>query len=261
VRKLNVRELYPIIKAIQFRDHCSMTFNNEGLRLIVDDQHNEQCNCYLRTDIFTDYNLHSPNQVHLRVQLNTLAESLNAFSGQSAILTMHYNGEGEPLVMNVEDEGVVFTCGINTLVPQHILDFEFDSLQVLGRIVLDPNALRNVIRELDPNAPAVLLTLNRNGISLVTEGELGRIRVRIPARSEQVELLECGEEQIRYHYRLSLVKRMQSVIALSNKVSLRIDYRGVLDAQFLVPISENKHIFIDFMCVADNDLQGAGDIA
>jgi len=46
-------------------------------------------------------------------------------------------------------------------------------------VVLSPNVLRNVIREMDGSAAAVLVTLNRSGISFATEGELGKIRVGI----------------------------------------------------------------------------------
>ncbi len=49
-----------------------------------------------------------------------LQECLNVFSGQSAILKAHYDVEGEPLVMNVEDEGIVYTCSIKTLVAREV---------------------------------------------------------------------------------------------------------------------------------------------
>jgi len=72
--------------------------------------------------------------------------------------------------------------------------------------------------------------------------------MKIPARSDQVELVECGDVPIRYNYRLTLIKRMSQVVALSNKVSLRVDYRGVLDVSvplYFVQLS-SSHLAYQF---------------
>ncbi len=47
----------------------------------------------------------------------------------------------------------------------------------MGRVVLTPNSLRNIIRELDATATSVKITLTQEHVVFNTDGDLGKTRV------------------------------------------------------------------------------------
>lgn len=111
-----------------------MTVCNEGIRIIVDDQHHEQGSAYFKYDQFSEFTLRS-GTVHIRIPMTVfmvflvvlffkyiliLKEALNVFASNSTALRMYYEGEGEPLIICMEDEGIVFNCAINTQIPSPV---------------------------------------------------------------------------------------------------------------------------------------------
>ena len=55
----------------------------------------------------------------------------------------------------------------------------------------------------------------------------------MPANAPHTEHLTCKEERVCFQYRSIQIKRLAESVRLSNKVSLRIDQRGVLCVQVL----------------------------
>lgn len=249
----NARDLYPVVKALMFRENGAVDISENGLRIIVDDQNCLQAIAYVKAEIFSHYVLQT-QAVTFRISIGVLAECLNVFGVSSnTALKMTYDGHGEPLKVLLEKDGIVVKCVIKTQNPDVVLDFDFDSTSTPAKVIMKPQKLKEAFQELDSSSPTVGFRINRRFISISTEGDLGRIKTEFPHHSEQIERLECVDE-VEHKYRSSLVKRMTPSLNLCNKVSLRIDDRGVLSVQFMIEHSNNNHIFIEFFCVPDADV-------
>uniref|UniRef100_A0A158R4U6 Cell cycle checkpoint protein RAD1 n=1 Tax=Syphacia muris TaxID=451379 RepID=A0A158R4U6_9BILA len=249
----NALDFQHVVKALIFREYATFDVSSNGLRLIVDDQSCLQSVAYIQKEIFSLFQI-GESTVSLRIPIAVLAESLSVFgSGNNVALKMTYDGEGEPLKIMLEKDGIVVKCIIRTQNPDVILDFDFGAFGILAKVILKPQKLKEVLQDLDASSPTVDIKVSRHGIYVSTEGEMGKIRAEFPQRSEQIEHLDCSED-VEHKYRLALIKRMLPSLTLSQKVSLRIDSRGVLSLQFMIESSESSHIFIEFFCVPDAEV-------
>jgi hypothetical protein len=86
----------------------------------VDDQHNQQASAYFKYEQFSDFNLRVI-VCNLRIPINVFMvlevinifyiifpnkETLNMFASNTAVFRMWYEGEGCPLMICIEDEGL-----------------------------------------------------------------------------------------------------------------------------------------------------------
>jgi hypothetical protein len=58
-----------------------------------------------------------------------------------------------------------------------MLDFEFSDTSVLCKAILNPNPLREILRDLDTTAETVVIIFTPNYLSFYTVGGLGKIKV------------------------------------------------------------------------------------
>ena len=49
---------------------------------------------------------------------------------------MCYGGYGHPLVLTLEEDGVLTNCSLKTLEPDAVLDFDFCSSNVINKIIM-----------------------------------------------------------------------------------------------------------------------------
>ncbi|KAH7727753.1 repair protein Rad1/Rec1/Rad17 containing protein [Aphelenchoides avenae] len=253
VHKDNARELYPLLKGLMFREHCSVTICQGGIRVIVDDQHHQQATVYLKYDLFTHFDVQDGPTIQLRIPMSAFTECLNVFASQTSSLKMYYDGEGHPLVLHLNDDGITFVCEITTQIPEAVLDFDFNPDDLVAKVISRPQLIREVFRDFDSSSPTVRISVTPAEFAFYTTGDLGKVKIAIPSHSEHLEVLDCVVDRVSYQYRLALIKRMVPSLALCSRVSFRIDNRGVLSIQFLVPQAGQQTVFVEFYCVADND--------
>uniref|UniRef100_F1LDQ1 Cell cycle checkpoint protein RAD1 n=2 Tax=Ascaris suum TaxID=6253 RepID=F1LDQ1_ASCSU len=254
----NAREVHPIVRALMFREHATIDVTNNGLRVIVDDQSCLQAIAYVKSDLFSSFIVREPS-VTFGIPIAILTECLSVFgTGANTALKMTYSGYGEPLKVMLEKDGIVVKCVIRTQNPDVVLDFDFDASKIPIKVIMKPQKLKEAFHEFDSSSSTVTVKVNRRMLCLSTEGDLGKIKTEFPQHSEQIERLECKEE-VEYSYRLCLIKRLTPSLNLCQKVSLRIDYRGILSVQFMIEQSDNNHIFIEFFCVPDADIYGGNE--
>ncbi|VDO27752.1 unnamed protein product, partial [Onchocerca flexuosa] len=224
---------------------CVIDISKNGLRIVVDDQNCVQGIAYFKSDIFTEFILNE-DVVTFRIPLSIFTECLNAFgAGVSTVMKMTYDGYGEPLKVMLEKNGIVAKCLIKTQNPDIVLDFDFNPANVAAKVIMKPWMLKETFHELDHSSPTVGFRVDRFSLSVITEGDMGKIKTKFPHYSEQIERLECKHD-VEFTYRLNLVKRMTSPLDICSKLSLRIDHRGILSTQFMVEHNENNHIFLEF---------------
>ncbi|CAG9534166.1 unnamed protein product [Cercopithifilaria johnstoni] len=246
----DARDLHQALRALDFRENCVIDISKNGLRIVVDDQNCVQGIAYFKSDLFTEFILNE-DVVTFRISLPVFTECLSAFgAGVSTVLKMTYDGFGEPLKVMIEKDGIVARCLIKTQNPDIVLDFDFNPGTVAAKVIMKPWMLKETFHELDQSSPSVGFKVDRFSLSVITEGDLGKIKTKFPHYSEQIERLECKQD-VEFTYRLSLVKRMTPSLDICSKLSLRIDHRGILAVQFMVEHNENNHIFLEFFCIPD----------
>lgn len=93
------------------------------------------------------------------VSLPTIAYFI-LLSGTSTALRMCYCGYGYPLTLFLEEGGVVTVCKINTQEPEETLDFDFCSTNVVNKIILQSEGLREAFAELDMTSDVLQITMS-----------------------------------------------------------------------------------------------------
>ncbi|XP_044148675.1 cell cycle checkpoint protein RAD1 [Bufo gargarizans] len=256
----NVRNLSNILKAIHFKDHASCFATSNGLKVTVENAKCLQANAFIQAGIFQEFNVREDSVV-FRINLTVLLDCLTIF-GASAVpatctaLKMGYQGYGHPLTLFLEEGGVVTVCKIHTQEPEETLDFDFCSTNVLNKIILQSEGLREAFSELDMTSDFLQITMSpeKPYLRLSTFGNAGSAHLDYPKDSDLIEAFHCTQTQTN-RYKISLLKPSTKALALSCKVSIRTDNRGFLSLQYMVRNEDGQICFVEYYCCPDEDLQ------
>ncbi|KAI1721692.1 repair protein rad1/Rec1/Rad17 domain-containing protein [Ditylenchus destructor] len=252
MHKVNARELYSVLKAIAFMEYCTMVATTDGLKIVVDDHHHQQASVYLDFDKFADF-MCNAQSLNIRFPINPLIELLNVFTSNMASLRMYYDGEGEPLVASVDDEGAVFHCAIATHFPVTLMEIDFAAKPAIVKVIMQPHVIREIVREIDISSATVKIIVTKSIIAFYTDGDLGMIKTEIPSHSDLIESFEAPDKRMVFCYKLTLIRRMLGFFVACNKVSMQINEDSVLNCQFLIPHSEKHTMYADSTCFAIQD--------
>ncbi|XP_015194516.1 cell cycle checkpoint protein RAD1 isoform X2 [Lepisosteus oculatus] len=226
----NVRSLSNILKAISFKDHSLFTATPNGLKVTVEDSKCLQANAFIQAEIFQDYFI-KEDSVGFTVNLTVLLDCLTIFGGNvvpgvTTALRMCYGGYGYPLTLFLEEEGVVTVCKINTMEPEDPIDFDFCSTNVTNKVILQSDSLREAFSELDMTSEVLQITMS--------------------------------PDKPYFRYKMSLLKPSTKALALSCKVSVRMDNRGFLSLQYLVRNEDGQICFVEYYCCPDEEVEEPG---
>ncbi|PSN41823.1 Coronin-1C [Blattella germanica] len=136
---------------------CFATDN--GLKVTVEDSKCIQASAFIQKEVFQKYILND-EQVAFKINLSVLVECLNIFGGTATALKMCYQGYGYPLTMLLEENGVITDCSIKTLEPEDVMDFNFAASNVLNKIILRSECLKEVFAELDTSSDLIEILLS-----------------------------------------------------------------------------------------------------
>ncbi|XP_051907263.1 cell cycle checkpoint protein RAD1 [Hippocampus zosterae] len=255
----NARNLSNILKAIAFKDHALFTATPNGLKVTVEDSKCLQANAFIQAAIFQEFTI-KEDLVGLQINLTVLLDCLSIFGGStvpgmSTALRLCYRGYGHPLTLFLEEGGVVTVCKINTQEPEEPIDFEFCSSNVTNKVILLSESLKEAFSELDMTSEVLQITmsLSQPYFRLSTFGNAGSAHYDYPKDSDMMELFHCTTTQTN-KYKMSLLKPSTKALALSSKVSVRTDSRGVLSLQYLVRNDDGQICFVDYYCCPDEEV-------
>ncbi|XP_077319002.1 cell cycle checkpoint protein RAD1 [Lithobates pipiens] len=258
----NARNLSNILKAINFKDHAACFATSNGLKFTVENAKCLQANAFIQAGIFQEFSIQEESVI-FRINLTVLLDCLTIF-GASAVpatptaLKMCYSGYGHPLMLFLEEGGVMTVCKINTQEPEETLDFDFCSTNVVNKIILQSEGLKEAFSELDMTSDFLQITMSptKPYFRLSTFGNAGSAHLDYPKDSDLIEAFHCTETQTN-RYKLSLLKPSTKALALSCKVSIRTDNRGFLSLQYMVRNEDGQICFVEYYCCPDEDLQDA----
>ena len=124
--------------------------------------------------------------------------------------------------------------------------------------------LQSVFSEIDFTSEIleIMVSTGKPYLRFSTYGLTGSTHIDFSRDSDLIESFCCelgapeedsqpGARRMRCRYRLALMKPVCKPLALATRVSLRIEARGFLSMQFMVPADDAKVSFIEFFCVPD----------
>ncbi|XP_054571306.1 cell cycle checkpoint protein RAD1 isoform X2 [Eptesicus fuscus] len=239
----NVRNLSTVLKAIHFRDHATCFATKNGIK----------------AGIFQEFKVQE-EPVTFRINLTVLLDCLSIFGsspmpGTLTALRMCYQGYGCPLMLFLEEGGVVTVCKINTQEPEETLDFDFCSTNVINKIILQSEGLREAFSELDMTSEVLQITMSPDKpyFRLSTFGNAGSSHLDYPKDSDLMESFNCNETQVN-RYKISLLKPSTKALVLSCKVSIRTDNRGFLSLQYMIRNEDGQICFVEYYCCPDEEV-------
>ncbi|POI27286.1 hypothetical protein CIB84_008964 [Bambusicola thoracicus] len=225
----NARNLSSLLRAVHFQDHATCFATANGLRVTVEDAKCIQANAFIQAEIFQEFHVQEES-VMFRINLAVLLDCLTIFGasslpGTSTALRMCYRGYGYPLMLFLEEGGVVTVCRINTQEPEDLLDFNFCSTNVVNKIILQSEGLREAFSELDMTSEVLQITMS--------------------------------PDKPYFRYKISLLKPSTKALALSCKVSIRTDNRGFLSLQYMIRNEDGQICFVEYYCCPNEEITEA----
>ncbi|XP_033123280.1 cell cycle checkpoint protein RAD1-like isoform X2 [Anneissia japonica] len=215
----NAKNISNVLKAILSKDKELATIfaTENGLKVTVEDSKCVQANAFLQAAIFQSYVIRE-DSVTFKISLSVLQECLTIFGGGSSqggnpALKICYAGYGSPLLLMLEENGVLTDCSIKTLEPDETLDFNFTSANVINKIIMKSD---------------------------------------FPRESDLVESFQCTQTQSN-RYKLSLLKPSVKALMVSCKVSIRTDHRGFLSLQYMIRNEDGQISFVEYYCAPDEE--------
>lgn len=249
----NARNLSHILKAIHFKDVATVFVTENGLKVTVEDSKCLQANAFIQSSVFDEFEVHE--DATFCISLNVLQECLTIFGSNSISATslkMLYQGYGSPLILTLVEDNITTDCSIKTQEPEETLDFEFCAANVVNKIIMKADCLKDAFNELDVSSETLRITMSPNKpfFRLTSTGIIGRTDNDIHKDSDMVESFQCSQPQTN-QYQLTLLKPSVRAINLASKVCIRMDNRGFLSFQYMIKNENGQICFVEYYCCPD----------
>ncbi|XP_064612700.1 cell cycle checkpoint protein RAD1-like [Liolophura sinensis] len=255
----NVRNVSNILKAIHFKDTATVFASSMGFKVTVEDAKCVQANAFIQAGIFHEFVI-KEEQVTFKINLTVLMDCLTIFganpsAGSTTSLKMCYAGYGSPLTLLLEEEGVLTDCSIKTLEPDEVLDFNFCSTNVINKIIMKSECLKEAFSELDMTSDVleIIMSPDHPYFRLSTFGYAGSAYSDFSKDSDMVESFQCDQLQTN-RYKLSLLKPSVKALGLSSRISIRTDNRGFLSLQYMIKAEDGQVCFVEYYCAPDEEM-------
>lgn len=255
----NARNISQLLKAVHFKDTATICASENGLKVTVEESKCVQANAYVQSILFKDYHVREEN-VNFKINLNVLLECLNIFGnsnipGITTALKMCYSGYGSPLILVLEEGGVLTDCHIHTQEPESLLNFDFSAANVISKVIMKSEVLKEIWNDLDLNSETLEITISpdKPNLRFSTISHLGTINLDFSKDSDMIETFNCSKQQSN-RYKISLLKPSFKALIQSTKISIRNDDRGFLCLQYMIKIEDGHVCFVEYFCTPDEDI-------
>lgn len=259
----NAKNLSNLLKPIFFKGTATVFVSSNGLKFTVEDSKFIQASAFVQSSIFQEF-IFTEESATFNINLHVLLECLHIFGlsstkdvNSNTALKMSYSGHGSPLKLLLAEEGDILTeCSIVTHEPEEVLDFNFNSTDVLNKIIFKSTALNIAFQELDMTSEYILITMSPDApfFRISTRGCSSTVQIDYPKDSEMIETFECQQTQSN-RYRTSLLKPSCKALIASTKVSIRMDERGFLSLQYMILNDDGQVCFVEYLCAPIEELE------
>ncbi|XP_023245775.1 cell cycle checkpoint protein RAD1 [Copidosoma floridanum] len=247
----NLKTVIQLLRSINFKESATCYASENGLKITVEEAKCMQASAYIPIKLFEEFTL--TEDIIFRINLNVFVECLSMFwpsinaQGSAVALEMHYKGEGHPVTILIEEDGIIVDCSLKTQDPDEILDFNLDPESVVNKVLLHSELLKDVLQELDPSSTHLELLLSPKApyFMLSTVGVAGECHVELPHNTELIETFQCKKEA-KSKYLLSHIRPAMKAMSCSNKVSLRTNEASLLCFQYMIKTDDGIVCFIEY---------------
>ncbi|XP_024867988.1 cell cycle checkpoint protein RAD1-like [Temnothorax curvispinosus] len=239
----NLKIVTQLLKAINFKETATCLGSENGLKITVEDAKCMQASAYIPSTVFDEFEL--KEDVTFSLSLNILVECLCMFwptsQEDSVNVQIFYKGTGYPVSVIIEEDGVITDCSLKTLEVDALLDFHLEAENVVNKVVLRTELLKDVMAELDPTSELVELRLSPEEpyFRISTEGLGGICHIDLPRDSDLIDTFQCTSTATS-NFKLAHIKPAMKALSCANKVSLRTNNAGLLCFQYMIK-TENGH--------------------
>jgi len=264
----NVKILSQLLKSIHFRERSTWYISQNGIKVTVEDAKCVQTNAFIKAEIFHEFLLKAgrgdeegSDDLSFSVNLGVVLECLNMFGGVGAgenlgtapSLKICYAGYGHPLVLYLEEQGVITDCQVKTREAEECLDFNFANAKIISKVIMNSDYLKEVFSELDTSSEYIQFSVAPTAphFQICTMGPAGDCTVCVPNSSDMVELFTCHQVS-KARYKLAMLRHGIKPLSLSEKVSLRMDERDFLCLQYMVRTDDGP-AFLEFYCAPEEE--------
>ncbi|CAB4002681.1 Cell cycle checkpoint RAD1, partial [Paramuricea clavata] len=248
----NTRNLSNMLKAIHFKETSTCFVSSNGIKVTVESAKCVQANAFIQAGIFHEFHFREDSAT-FRINLNNLLGCLNIFgsardNSTMTALKMCYAGHGSPLILILEEGGVITDCSIQTEEPDEALDFNFKTHNVVNKIIMQSSFLKEAFHELDMTSEVleILMSPDSPYFRMSTFGHAGSAHVDFPKDSEKVETFECTKTQTN-RYKITLLKPSTKALDISSKISIRMDNRGFLSLQYMIINDDGETCYVEYL--------------
>ncbi|CAJ0938164.1 unnamed protein product, partial [Mesorhabditis belari] len=247
VGRSHCREMRELLKSLAFKENVTFWFNSAGAKVFTNDEHSNQAEIFFSPDCFSCFTVRA-DQVAFSLKLATLLECLSILDNNFSTFQLIYEGQGAPLHVYVEEDGVVIEGKIPTL-EENLNNLEFDLGKSIIDVFMKPDILKDTIRDLDPKSQQFAIKFSPKRIVFGCKGELGKAYTVFPHDSDEIEQYECDANGD-FSYRAATIKRLMTALHQATRVRIQIDNRGVLNIQLQAELTDAvEQPFIEFKCL------------
>eukprot|EP00127_Corallochytrium_limacisporum_P007319 Clim_evm6s247 gene=Clim_evmTU6s247 len=225
-----------------------------------------------------------------RLPLTTLIDALNIFGGASSVaassttgagtvmfnaygesdrrsaiapgnpilsktaVRLHYEGQGHPFILMMEESGITTNCSIKTMDEnESALDLQFATSDIIGTVIMKAEWFREAFADLDMSSEVleIRMSLTQPHLQLITQGDAGRMTVAFPHNADVMDDLQLKESHITFRYRLSLIKNITKALPMARRINLRMNEQGTLNVRVLMKHEDDQDGMIEYTCAAD----------
>ncbi|KAJ2711348.1 checkpoint clamp complex protein Rad1, partial [Coemansia spiralis] len=164
----------------------------------------------------------------------------------ASVAHIAFNGLGSDFELMLEERGVISVCRLATFFPEPAVDLDFGRSPVVQQLIIRSEWLRDAFNELDPSSEAVAISISATApfFRISTVGDNGSTEMTYSKDERVLDSCFCSEEQ-ENRYKLSLILRCKQALALSDKTKIRVNQRGFLSFQFMIPTDADVS-FVNF---------------
>ena len=283
-----VKDVLDTLSGVEKDAGVTLLLLSHGIKLtVVKESKVVLAHAFLQAALFTEYSIREEG-IRFTVSLPILSECISLFgsgsyssssssssaaaaaaassatssSGSSgAGLVLSQGGEGEPLVLRLDEAGVVTECAIRTLLSEDPINFVFATSDVRAKAIVTSNAIHDALYEMEGMAPIVEIAFHPETetgalpvLKMGARGPSGACEIEFPAGGGASTVVESFEaiEPLSYLYTSSLLHASLKALALAAKTSLRVNSAGILSLQHMIIRSDHR-IFVEFF-VSPNEV-------
>ena len=144
----NAKVLYNLVKAVNFKEVALFSALEDGFKISCEDAKCTQGTAFVHKELFQEF-IVKEECVSIKIKLSILIECLNIFglgspSGMNTALRICYEGYGSPLILLLEDNGIITECSIKTLETDSFINFDFDIDKLITKIIMKVSRKKNI---------------------------------------------------------------------------------------------------------------------